>query len=481
MESKIDNKIDFTSGKIFASLIKMAVPIMATSFIQMAYNLIDMIWIGRIGSSAVAAVGSAGFYVWLGFSFIIISRVGAEVTVSQSIGRKDLDSAVHFAANAVQLNILLALLYSSALIIFRNELIGFFRLQDSFVVESAISYLVIIAAGTLFTFINPVFSSIYNGTGDSRTPFKINSIGLILNIILDPVLIFGWGIIPEMGVKGAAIATVFSQMVVTIVFIFHFSSRKAPLNDLKIVIKPEMIYLKKIIKLGAPIGLHSGLFTTFAIIIARIIAQWGPIPIAVQKVGSQIEALSYMTAHGFSTALGTFTGQNYGNKNWNRIWQGYFTALGSMTVFGIAVSLFLIFGARWIFSLFIPEEEAIVQGAIYLRIMGYSQLFMCWEIATRGAFNGIGRTIPHSIVGVFFTGLRVPASILFSSAAMFGLNGVWWSISISSVFKGVVLVVWFILLLYKHPEINNKEMIDQILRRWNPKYFRDKRSFSGKE
>ncbi|MFC1898080.1 MATE family efflux transporter, partial [Candidatus Cloacimonadota bacterium] len=80
----MSKKLDFTQGKIFGSLIKMAVPIMATSFIQMAYNLIDMIWIGRIGSSAVAAVGSAGFYVWLGFSFIIISRVGAEITVSQS-------------------------------------------------------------------------------------------------------------------------------------------------------------------------------------------------------------------------------------------------------------------------------------------------------------------------------------------------------------------------------------------------------------
>jgi MATE family, multidrug efflux pump len=477
----MSKKVDFTQGKIFGSLIKMAMPIMATSFIQMAYNLIDMIWIGRLGSSSVAAVGSAGFYVWLGFSFIIISRVGAEVTVSQSIGRKDLDSAVHYAANAVQLVIVLGIIYGSALIIFRNELIGFFRLQDQYVINSAISYLVIIAFGTIFTFINPVFSSIYNGTGDSKTPFKINSVGLVLNIFLDPMLIFGWGPFPEMGVEGAAIATVFSQMVVTIYFIVHFSGKKAPLETLKIWVKPRMIYLKEIVKLGAPIGLHSGLFTIFAIIIARIIAQWGPIPIAVQKVGSQLEALSYMTAHGFSTALATFTGQNYGNKNWNRIWHGYFAALASMTVFGIAVSLFFILGARWIFSLFIPEEEAIRQGAIYLRIMGYSQLFMCWEITTRGAFNGIGRTIPHSVVGVFFTGLRVPAAMIVSSAAMYGLNGVWWSISITSVFKGVILVVWFILLLYKHPQINSKEMIEQILCRWNPKYFRDKRCFTGKE
>jgi MATE family, multidrug efflux pump len=473
--------IDLTSGPIFSTLIKMAVPIMATSFVQMAYNLIDMIWIGRLGSSSVAAVGTAGFYVWLGFSLIIISRIGAEIGVSQSIGRKDSESALNFAANSIQFNVFTAFLYGLMLIIFRHPLIDFFNLKDPYVVESAISYLTIVAAGTVFTFINPVFSSIYNGIGDSKTPFKINSVGLVMNIILDPILIFGWGPFPKMGVKGAAIATVFSQMVVTIIFIFYFRSRKAPLENLKIFVKPGMVYLKKIVKLGAPVGMHSGLFTVFAIIIARIIAQWGPIPIAVQKVGSQIEALSYMTAHGFASALGAFTGQNFGNKNWQRIWHGYFIALASMTVFGILVSLFFIFGARWIFSLFIPEEEAMRQGAIYLRIMGYSQLFMCWEIATRGAFNGIGRTIPHSIVGVFFTGLRVPAAIIFSSAALYGLNGVWWSISISSVFKGVVLVIWFILLLYKHPEIDSKEMIQQILCRWNPRYFRDKRSFSGNE
>jgi len=477
----MDQKKDLTKGPIFSALIRLAVPIMATSFVQMAYNLIDMIWIGRLGSSAVAAVGTAGFYVWLGFSLIIIARIGAEIGVSQSIGRKDASSTLCFAANAIQFNIITAVLYGSALIIFRYPLINFFNLKDPVVVNGAISYLIIVASGTVFNFINPVFSSIYNGTGNSKTPFKINSIGLILNIILDPVLIFGWGPFPVLGIKGAAIATVLSQMIVTLIFILYFLSRKAPLEGLKIFIKPGIYYLKRIIKLGAPVGMHSGMFTIFAIIIARIIAQWGPIPIAVQKVGSQIEALSYMTAHGFATSLGAYTGQNFGNKNWHRIWRGYFTALASMTVFGIIVSLIFIFGARWIFSLFIPEEEAIRQGATYLRIMGFSQLFMCWEISTRGAFNGIGRTIPHSLVGVFFTGLRIPAALIFSSAALYGLNGVWWSISISSVFKGVVLVIWFILLLYKHPQIDSKEMIQQILCRWNPRYFRDKRSFSGNE
>ncbi len=447
-------------GNIFKELIRLAVPIMGTSFLQIAYNMVDMIWIGRIGSSAVAAVGTAGFYTWLSMAFIRISQIGAEVSVAQSIGRDDIKEARSFARSAVQLNFIIALSYATFVIVFRKQLIGFFNIDDTYVIDMAVNYLGIVALGMVFSFTNLVFSGIFNGAGKSGPPFIINSLGLVINIILDPLLIFGIGPVPGLGAVGAAIATVVAQVIVTIIFLFYINTKTSPLSGIKFFVSLRLTYIKKIIKIGYPVALQNGMFTIFAMFIARIIANWGPIPIAVQRVGSQIESISWMTAYGFSTALSAFVGQNYGAGEWKRIYKGYFTALGIMSVIGIFASLLLILGAGPIFAIFIPKEnETIVQGAIYLRILGLSQLFMCIEITTSGAFNGLGKTFPPSLVSIVFTGLRIPAALILSRPEALGLNGVWWSISLSSVLKGIVLVTWFIYEIYKEPAIKEMKMI----------------------
>ena len=447
-------------GNIFKELIRLAVPIMGTSFLQIAYNMVDMIWIGRIGSSAVAAVGTAGFYTWLSMAFIRISQIGAEVSVAQSIGRDDIKEARSFARNAVQLNFIIALSYAIFVIVFRKQLIGFFNIDDTYVIDMAVNYLGIVALGMVFSFTNLVFSGIFNGAGKSGPPFIINSLGLVINIILDPLLIFGIGPVPGLGAVGAAIATVVAQVIVTIIFLFYINTKTSPLSGIKFFVSLRLTYIKKIIKIGYPVALQNGMFTIFAMFIARIIANWGPIPIAVQRVGSQIESISWMTAYGFSTALSAFVGQNYGAGEWKRIYKGYFTALSIMSVIGIFASLLLILGAGPIFAIFIPKEnETIVQGAIYLRILGLSQLFMCIEITTSGAFNGLGKTFPPSLVSIVFTGLRIPAALILSRPEALGLNGVWWSISLSSVLKGIVLVTWFIYEIYKEPAIKEMKMI----------------------
>jgi len=440
-------KTDLTQGSILKGLIMMALPIMGTSFLQMAYNLTDMIWIGRLGSRAVAAVGTAGFFTWLGFALIRLTQIGVEVWVSQSVGRKDEVAARKYARSAVQMNFVLALLFSAFIIVFRNPLIGFFNIDDAWVNSQAIDYLVIVAAAMVFQFSNQVFSGIFNGSGDSKTPFKINTIGLIANMILDPLLIFGIGGFAGMGVKGAALATAISHIVVFTIFWITMRHQERDLFHFQIFKAPDFDAMREIFKTGLPVGVQSGAFTIFAMIIGRVIAAWGPIPIAVQKVGSQIEALSWMTASGFSTALGTFTGQNYGAKQWERIKKGYFIALQIMTVVGIMVTALLIFGAEPLFKIFIQEPESVAVGVVYLKILGLSQLFMCVEITTSGAFNGLNKTLPPSLVSIIFTGLRVPGAIILSRPELLGLEGVWWSISMSSVLKGIVLVGWFSTLL----------------------------------
>jgi len=440
-----------TQGSISKALIKLALPIMGTSFLQTAYTITDMFWIGKVGTEAAAAVGTGGFFTWLAMAFILLSKIGAEVGVAQSIGRDDVREARRYIRHTIQLNVFLAVLYSIALITFRHSLIGFFNLKDPAVVEMATSYLVIVSLGLVFYFINPVFTGILNGYGDSKTPFFINMIGLIANMVLDPLLIHGIGPIPAMGVKGAALATVIAQATVSLVFVFRIVLAKGELfNNIKLFKAPDMAHMNHIIRLGLPVGLQNALFSIIAMFIARIIAPWGYTPIAVQKIGSQIEAISWMTAGGFATALSTFVGQNYGAKKWDRIYKGYFVAIGLVSVVGVGATLLLIFGAGPIFSIFLDEKEAVAHGIAYLKILGLSQLFMCIEITTAGAFNGLGKTVPPSIIGIIFNALRIPAAIILSAPHVLGLEGVWWSISMSSVFKGILLTSWFVLFLRKN-------------------------------
>lgn len=436
----MDRRIDLTTGSITEKLIKLALPIMGVSFIQTAYNLIDMIWIGRVGSAAVAAVGTAGFFTWLAEAFIMISKLGAGIRVSQSIGQKDLKRTKSYIISSLQINIVLALIYGLVLLIFNKQLIGFFNLGDLEVIDMARTYLIVVAVGMVFFFSGPVFSAIFNGIGDSKTPFIINTIGLAFNIIFDPILIFGLFGFPKLGVMGAALATIFAQVVVTVCFIVVMIKRQVEYLSLNIFIKPEWRIIREITHIGLPGALQSGLFTIFSMVIGRVIASWGPVPIAVQKVGSQIEAISWLSAGGFSTALSTYVGQNYGANKHERIQKGVRTTMGIAAIVGVFATLLLIFWREPLFKIFLPEQEAIALGTQYLLILGYSQLFMCAEITITGAFNGLGRTYLPNLISIILTGSRIPLAIVLSSEHLLGLDGVWWSISITSILKGIILV-----------------------------------------
>ena len=442
---------NLTEGSIPGQLIRLSLPIMGTSFVQMAYNLVNMIWLGKVGSDSVAAVGIASFFTWLGVSIMLIARIGAEVGVSQSLGANDHIKARKFAGNAVTLVILLSIAYGFLTYLLAPQLISFFNIQNPLVSGAATSYLRIIAIGSIFYYTNPTLSGIFNGAGISKLPFRLNATGLIFNLILDPFLIFGIGPFKEMGSDGAAIATIISQGVVFVLFITKFKKNNSLLEQKWIIGRPNLKYFRKIFSLGTPVAMHSILFASFAMVLTRIISKYGALPIAVQSIGAQIEALSWMTAGGFATALGVFTGQNFGAGNWKRIFKGFWITMGISGSIGILVTFSFIFFGKTIFSVFLSEPEAIALGILYLKILGLSQLFMCIEIATGGAFNGIGRTYTPSIVGITFTAARIPLALFLSQPSMLGMSGVWWSISISSVLKGIVLFTWFNFLIRKHP------------------------------
>ena len=216
------------------------------------------------------------------------------------------------------------------------------------------------------------------------------AVGLLINIVLDPLLIFGAGPIPKMGVLGAAVATVLAQTVVTAMFMWAAFHEETVFQKVRILSGIHREHMLLLIKIGLPSAVQSMIFTGISMIIARLIAGFGDSAVAVQKVGSQIESISWMTAEGFAAAVNSFVAQNYGADNIKRVKKGYRIAMGVVTVWGIFCTILLIGCPEVIFRIFIPDDKILPMGVDYLRILGYSQLFMCAEITTGGAFAGLG-------------------------------------------------------------------------------------------
>ena len=435
-------RINLLEGNILPALSALALPIMATSLIQMAYNLIDMIWIGKIGASAVASVGAAGMFMWLSNGLATLAKMGGQIKVGHALGAQKKEDAASYAQSSIQMGIVFAIGFGILSIVFADEMIGFFQLNSAQVIQDAKLYLMITCGLVIFSFMNQIFTGILTAMGNSRTSFIATGIGLVLNIVLDPLFIFGFGAIPPMGVAGAAIATVLAQLVVMLLFLYTILRDTVLFSNVHILHSYSSQHTMEIFRIGLPSAVQSMLFSGISMVIARLIAGWGDAAVAVQKVGSQIESISWMTAEGYAAALNYFVAQNHGAKNTDRILEGYRLSMIVMLSWGVFCSLVLIVFPQLIFQVFIQEAEVLPMGVDYLRILGVSQLFMCMEITTAGAFSGLGKTLPPSIVSITLTGARIPMAILLGR--WLGLNGVWWAITISSIGKGIVLLGWFL-------------------------------------
>lgn len=435
-------RINLLEGNILPALSALALPIMATSLIQMAYNLIDMIWIGKIGASAVASVGAAGMFMWLSNGLATLAKMGGQIKVGHALGAQKKEDAASYAQSSIQMGIVFAIGFGILSVVFADEMIGFFQLNSAQVIQDAKLYLMITCGLVIFSFMNQIFTGILTAMGNSRTSFIATGIGLVLNIMLDPLFIFGFGAIPPMGVAGAAIATVLAQLVVMLLFLHTILRDTVLFSNIHILHSYSSQHTMEIFRIGLPSAVQSMLFSDISMVIARLIAGWGDAAVAVQKVGSQIESISWMTAEGYAAALNSFVAQNHGAKNTDRIREGYRLSMIVMLSWGVFCSFVLIVFPQLIFQVFIQEAEVLPMGVDYLRILGVSQLFMCMEITTAGAFSGLGKTLPPSIVSITLTGARIPMAILLGR--WLGLNGVWWAITISSIGKGIVLLGWFL-------------------------------------
>ena len=435
---------NLTKGPILKTLTKLAIPIMASYFIGTLYNITDMAWIGQLGSKAVAGVGVGGMFTWLSQGLSSIARMGGQVQVAQCIGRGDREKAHGYAQVAIQLAFYMGLIFALISLIFVHPMVGFFNLTDPEAYSAAVSYTRIACGLIVFSFLTVTLTGLYTAQGDSQTPFWANLIGLATNMILDPILILGPGPFPKLGVIGAAIATVTAQFIVMGIMVLGVMRQKKE-NVLKGIRLAAVIpgsYLKGICQIGIPSGIQDMTYCFISMILTRMVSGFGAEALATQRVGGQIESISWHTADGFAAALNAFTAQNYGAGKMDRVKKGYRASLLTVGVWGLLVTAIFVFAPNTIARIFFHEPKAIAIAVSYLIIIGLSEAFLCVEITTIGAISGLGKTHLCSIISILFTSMRIPLAIVLGNTSL-GLDGIWWALSSTTMIKGIIFTTTF--------------------------------------
>ena len=429
---------NLTEGSIRKQLFNLAIPIMGTSFVQMAYSLTDMAGGGRIGSEAVAAIGAVGILTWMLQSFSLLNKVGAEVTVGQSIGSGNQQEAKAYAAHNLTLALIFSLMWGVIFFSLATPIVSLYKLSPE-ISAKAVEYLRIVSTAFPFVFLASAFTGVHNAAGLSKIPFYISGAGLALNMLLDPlfILLFGWG------TAGAAYATWLSQCMVILLFVYQLKVRNKLWDDFHFFVPLKWKYTLKVVRIGIPVALLNSFFAVINMLMGRTASTYGGhYGLVALTTGGQIEAIAWNTSQGFSTALSAFTAQNYAARKRNRVEAAYRTTLMMTSIFGVFCTFLYVFYGNEIFSIVVPEREAYMAGGLFLRIDGYSMMFLMLEITMQGLFYGIGRTVPPAVTSIVFNTLRLPLAMLLGAIGL-GIEGVWWAICISSILKGIVSFIWF--------------------------------------
>lgn len=438
---KINN---LTEGSILKSLIALAVPIIFANILQTAYQLTDTFWVGRLGTDAVAAV-SISFPI----IFLIISLGGGlamagTILVAQYKGKNDQKAVNHITSQTLMMVVVISIVLATIGYLLSPLLINLMGAEIG-VYSSAVFYMKISFIGMIFMFTYMVFQSLMRGIGEVKIPVYIVLGTVLLNLIFDPLFIFGYGFIPAFGVAGAAVATIATQGLAAIIGIIILIKGKyhiqLHLNDLK----PDMALIKKMFKLGFPASIEQSTRAMGMTFMTFLVAGFGTLTIAAFGIGSRILSFVIIPALGLSMATSTLVGQNMGAGKTKRaesiVKLGSLVGFVTLTIIGV---LFFIF-AKQISGIFIPEEtETIAASALFIRIMALTFGFIALQQVINGAFRGSGNTIITMMLSIVTLWvLRFPLAYILSHHTDLGSIGIWIAYPLSNIAAGVVAIIWF--------------------------------------
>ncbi|NOX71834.1 MAG: MATE family efflux transporter [Candidatus Micrarchaeota archaeon] len=433
---------NLTDGPIAKTLFALAAPVIFGMALQTAYNIVDTYFIGLLGSDELAAI-SVTFPVV--FIFIAIASglsVGTIALASQAIGAKNRKRASNVAEHSLLLAIIAGIGVASFGILFSPYIFSFMGARDH-ILAMTIQYANLIFVGFIFLFIGFISQGIIQAGGDTKTPTFYLLISVTLNIILDPVMIFGLGPIPAMGLFGAALATVISRGVGAALNIFHLFSGKALITiDISSFTFNKSI-LWKIITVGWPSSLSNSINSIGLIALMSLVGLFGTKALAAFGVGIRLESLAILPVIGLSTALTPFVGQNLGAKIDKRVRKAVLFASLAAAVFMGIFSLIWFFLPQFLYMPFTNDATVAEIGARYLQIISFGYIFLGIAFVMNGLFQGSGHTRLQLAVNATRWIAVVGSALILMK--MFGIDGIWAGFPIgnfASFFVALALYKW---------------------------------------
>jgi putative MATE family efflux protein len=443
--------LNLLEGSLVKNIIKLGYPMALGSLAQTLYDLADAFWLGKLGKAALSAPTISFFIIFFLISLGLGFSVSGTSLVSQYIGAKQNEEANKAAGNVLFYLVLLSFLFAGLGILLDKQLLGLLKTPgDAF--DLTLSYYRIVMAGMPLAFPIFVYQSVMNGYGDTISPLKISLFTAGLNVILDPILIFGWLGFPALGVAGAALATVFTRGLGSAMGLYLFFSGKKGIQLKLRHLKPGAKISGLIFKIGVPSALgFSGASLGF-IVLMSIVNLFGTIVISVYGIGMRVVHLFMLPAMGISAAVTAIVGQNLGAGNIRRAKKTVGKGIMLMCVVVIpAVILTAIFGKQ-VTRVFIPGNFLIHEvGQTMFYILPLSVLFFGLSTVLQGAFQGSGDTVPVMVTHILRVWLfRIPVVYLLSIVLLNGPAdihasvGIWWGMVISNIAAFFMLFAWYV-------------------------------------
>lgn len=430
-------------GSIPAAVFKLAWPVAISMGLHTAFHVVNLMWIGRLGASALAAVSTAYFATWLIYALTDLVSFGVTAFVSRRIGERRPELAGEATAHALGIALVLYVLVATTWLLGATPL---FRVLGTApeVGHEGIRYLRLFAAGSLPAFIAFTLEASLRASGDTRTPMRVMLMAVGLNIVLDPLLIFGIGPLPRLGVAGAVLATVISMTLAAVTLVRYFASPRRPFAiPWRRVLESDRALVLSIVRVGAPPAFAGALFSVVYLFLSAFAARMGTVTVAALGIGNRLESLTFLTAGGFEVAASTLVGQALGAGIPRRAERSAWTAAGLMACCATLIGVAMLLASRPLASLFTDDPEVVEETVRFLRILAPCQIFMGIEIPLMGAFTGAGNTMPPTLISVPISILRIPMAWVLSQTLGWGPAGIWWTVSTTCCLRGALMAWWF--------------------------------------
>jgi putative MATE family efflux protein len=431
----------------------LAVPVVIAMLMEFALSVTDFFWVGRLGPVAQDAITSSMVIHWTMFGMFSLISIGTTALVSRYVGAQDYEKVRFYVRQTMQMTILFGIILSIVGYILTPWCLSIMDTSEA-TLQYAVPYLRIFFVSIFLFALAEAIYGIFRASGDTRTPTKIAVVAVAANIILDPILIHGYGPFPRLEVPGAAIATTVSVLIASSLAVWKI--RRGDLGyDVPRLFgaRPNFRAMGKIAGIGLPISTQQVTFVVVYWFLIAIVHKFGPTAGAAMGIGNRMESFAYLTCSGFAIAAATMVGQNLGAGNPDRAARCAWGAVGLAVGLTSIISVFFLTVPDAIVSIFTDNADVKRIAVGYLMILGLSQVTMALEIVLEGAFSGSGNTIPPMVVMIPGAVVRIPLAYFLCFTLDWGINGVWWTLTITTSFKSLILAYWFWLGRWKRKKL----------------------------